>query len=184
MFFGFLNRGRRAQAAADKEVARAGAAVLADGAFTSYSLLGDARAWVEKMRPRQAVKCPCCGLTNKVYKRALTTSMLRHLFDLYRWATEDIRGSSRWYVLGRAGYGTGDASKLLYWGLAERHGKERDRKYRITTLGVSFVNGARKVPSHVYVFDGECIGHTDELVDIGQALGTKFDYDELMRGGD
>ena len=74
-----------------------------------------------------------------------------------------------------------------HWGLAENKPNEDDPSkkhtgfWRITRRGRRFVQGRIRIPSHVYLYDNERWGMTTETkVNIEDALGEPFDYQELM----
>jgi hypothetical protein len=139
---------------------------------------------------REGLVCPCCEQFAKVYKRKLNGAMAASLVLIAR----HFKHSTEWlhvenYLKELPGIPAslrGDFAKLRYWGLIERmegereDGSNRVGYYRITPLGKDFVEGRVKVPGHVYLFNSECIGHSDETLHIGEALGTAFDYAELM----
>ncbi len=81
----------------------------------------------------------------------------------------------------------GDSAKLAYWRLIEtlegerEDGSTRIGYHRITDKGVAFVEGRIRVPKHVFIYDGNHLGFSDETLDIREALGHAFDYGELMR---
>lgn len=130
--------------------------------------------------------CPCCGQFVKLYKRKLTSSMaygLLLLKDKTEWThvenyfkTLDIPSSIR-----------GDISKLVYWKMLERQeGKREDGSnrigyYRITQLGINFVNNMQDVPSHVLIYNNKFQGYSDTRTNIVKFLGNKFNYSELMK---
>ena len=49
-----------------------------------------------------------------------------------------------------------------------------------TSLGVQFVECSLKVPSHVHLYDNSVVGWSDKMVTVVEALGKRFDYQELM----
>lgn len=160
--------------------------------------LAQAKAWLRE-RFDEGADCPCCGQHVKRYKRAVNASMAYVLIVIYRWdrdnpdkfvhvpslVAEASKDNPR-----RAAAVRGDWAKLRYWHLiaempdVERpDGNPRAGYYRITEHGRQFVRGIARVPAHVFVYNEKLLnGHVDELVDIKQALGVKFDYGELMEG--
>jgi hypothetical protein len=52
--------------------------------------------------------------------------------------------------------------------------------YRPTERGIAFAEGRLSVPSHVDLLCGEVIGFWPDAVDVRDALGDRFSYDELM----
>ncbi len=148
--------------------------------------LAEARAAVEIGRETQdGVTCPCCGQFAKVYRRKLNRTMAQALILIYRHA----RGSDEWIhiptLLVRSTL-LGDAAKLAYWGLLEPQVAERDdgsRRvgfYRMTDRGRRFVLGQETIARHVITYNQQVLGFSDEHTTIRQALGDRFNYDELM----
>lgn len=138
-------------------------------------------------RVADGVQCPACSRFAKRYKRKLNSSMAAALIGFYR----HVAGLSEWVhipketQISRLG---GDWAKLSYWGLIEtRVDQEREDNgpnsgfWRITDKGISFVRGEISVPTHVLTYDAAMLGFDDsEMTTIQEALGKKFDYNELM----
>jgi hypothetical protein len=84
--------------------------------------------------------------------------------------------------------GRGDECKLRYWGLIEPmpdvlrdDGSPRVGMWRLTRQGVLFAQNRIRVPSHARVYDGRCLGFDEtKQVSVIDALGTRFNYSELM----
>lgn len=82
---------------------------------------------------------------------------------------------------------TGDITKLRYWNLIEEDlrvredGSKRAGYWKITELGREFAEGKVAVQSHAKVFNAKCYGLEGEPISIQDALGNKFNYDELMQ---
>ena len=142
--------------------------------------LGAAREWL-RHRVDEGATCPCCTQFAKVYRRKINAGMAHALIHMYRHAqTEwfylpDI--TSRWQGRDEAG--------LRYWALIEELQEKREDGgragwWRITPLGHRFVLREVRVPKYARVYDGRCLSLTGEPVSITDALGDKFDYDELM----
>jgi hypothetical protein len=78
----------------------------------------------------------------------------------------------------------GDAPKLRHWELIERAPKEHRGSrgyYRVTQLGIDFINGTVQVPKSYLEYNNGVWGWADEFITIRQALKDKFDFWELMR---
>jgi len=129
----------------------------------------------------KGMKCPCCTQMVKMYRRPMSAGMAVALIAIHRAApagawvdvkTIDVRG--------------GDYAKLRYWGLLEMYPQTPDQAtrhaglWRVTDKGRLFVTGALSVPKYARVFDERPKGLVGSPVDIKQALGTKFNYQELM----
>jgi len=141
------------------------------------------------------VECPVCDQLVKVYKRKLNSSMSLVLISLARLArlagrrdfihvpsfintlplTPAVKAAVR-----------GDWAKLQFWGFlmplaAEREdGSKRTGMYQITAEGVQFAFGHTRVPAYVLITNQNVLGVAKETVDVHQALGKAFRYDELM----
>lgn len=145
--------------------------------------LAAAREWLRD-RVDKGAKCPCCGQFAKVYRRKITSPMARVLIAMYR---HDPTG---WVYLPELGLSRGDEAKMRYWGLVEpmpdsvrKDGSSRVGIWRLTALGRLWVQNSARVPKYVRIYDGRCLGFDDsEMASIVDALGTRFNYSELMEG--
>lgn len=142
--------------------------------FPDSAPLGEAREWLREQVRDDGAKCPCCSQFAKVYRRKLNSGMARSLIRMYLvggrgWVniTTDIPARSR------------EEGKLPYWELAEPH--EIRGIWRVTELGERWVKDMAEVPRHAEVYDGRCLRLLGDPIRIREALGAKFDYDELMR---
>lgn len=156
-----------------------------------HSQLWEVREYVKDGR-EEGITCPCCQQFAKVYKRTIHSAMARSAIDLFhRGAYEG--NPAGWgckipgcYVhLTREGNPGGDEAKLRYWGLLEERVAEPEHGrtsgfWRLTKRGVHFVRDAVVVPKYALIYNGDCLGHEEPLIGIRQALGSKFDYEELM----
>lgn len=77
-------------------------------------------------------------------------------------------------------------NKLRYWGLLDLHDIDPDANtpytglWRITPLGLQFVRGEVEVPEAVFIYDGRKMRSSETTTTLKQALGSKFNYAELM----
>ncbi len=125
--------------------------------------------------------CPCCDQTVKMYQNKLTGYMASILIKFYK---EDW---GKWInPIEQFNTVNGDYAKLRHWGLIEKS-KEKpspDKKasgnWRITQAGIDFVKGRTTVSQKVKLYNNKCWGFTGDKVNIRQALGTKFNFQELM----
>ena len=138
------------------------------------------------------VDCPCCTQVCKIYKRKLNKPMARLLL----WLVHQPEKDPRWYnvhefplIQGRRG--GGDFAKLVHWGLVEECPKDSEDKtrrtsglWRPTKKGIAFARGEVEVLSHVHLYNNVAydVGHA-QWIGIRDALGNKFDYEELMGEG-
>lgn len=125
--------------------------------------------------------CPLCGQHAKMYKRKINAGMARSLIHMYRSA------GTGWIHVKLIGAASREEGKLAYWGLVEEqkgsglHGG-RAGYWRVTDKGRAFLQGQLTVPKYAKVYDGKVRGFEGDPVTIKDALGTKFDYNDLMRG--
>jgi hypothetical protein len=74
---------------------------------------------------------------------------------------------------------------LHHWGLLETK-KNTDKKvrgsglWRLTPLGRDFIYRHVTLPKYAFVFNNRLEKYSEEQVDVVQALGKKFSYEELM----
>jgi hypothetical protein len=137
-----------------------------------------------KQGPRQ---CECCGGTVCVYKRKLNSGMAAVLC----WLVANRMGE--WtHVRQIPAYidqGHHEIGRLAYWQLVERQENADTNKrssgiWRPTRDGASFVLRNMAVPSHAFcgVPGHTILGFEEETITIHEALGDKFNYQELIRG--
>ena len=151
--------------------------------FEASAPLGEVQAWLREQAAGDGARCPCCTQLTKVYRRSLNAGMARALIWMYRAAgtewqkkTDTLRG---------IGAAARDEALLRYWGLLEERNGESGRRvgwWRVTEAGEAFVLGETRVPRHVLVFDGRCLGLDERAgtTSIFDALGDHFDYHVLM----
>jgi hypothetical protein len=132
------------------------------------------------------VLCPCCGRHVQVYKRHLPTDVARFMVLLVRAWLKVPEGRREWIDIRHFSFRGGDYAKAIHWGLAalKENTTDPEKKncglWRPTILGTTFVRGQVKIPSHVFLYLNEVVGHSERLIDIQEALGKKFNYEELM----
>ena len=137
----------------------------------------------------KGVECPCCGQLVKLYKRKLNIGMAVFLISLYKLDQErhdwfharEILALTKSYTTSR------DYCILEYFGLAEPREKDpedTDRRtsgyWRLTDKGREFVLNHINVLSHVLIFNNRYFRAVGKDINIIQALGNKFNYQELM----
>lgn len=131
------------------------------------------------------VVCPCCDGLAQRYKRSIGSTMARLLIATY-WAA---RRDEPWvHVQSKTDAKGGDYAKLRYWGLVEPRGDQRDDGgssgyWRITDLGVAWVERRVRVFKYIYLYQGIYRGYDPDpraVISIEQALGKRFRYDVLM----
>jgi hypothetical protein len=154
------------------------------GGLTNDVTLGDARKWL-KDRVYAGERCPCCHQFSKVYRRAINNTQARALVVIYR-TVGDGWGHLPDLRMALAPHHSNEEPKLRYWGLLEeeltvRPDGGRAGWWRVTALGEQWVSEDVSIPKYVHIYDGERIGQPfGEPTTIRDALGTKFNLDELM----
>lgn len=151
--------------------------------FHDEMTLADAREVLRTMVDDGA-NCPLCTQLAKVYRRRVHASMARGLIQLYR------AGAARDYVHAPTATkrdANVETAKLVYWGLTEEApGKREDGGrpgwYRLTPLGIAFVEGTGTVRKYAHIYDNRVLRMSGDPVTIHDALGKKFNYRELMDG--
>lgn len=139
------------------------------------------KLWL-RARLDQGEHCPLCNQNAKMYRRKINSGMAASLIHMHR-----IAPTGGWVHVHAIGAHSREEGKLAYWGLAEEqtgagmHGG-RAGYWRVTDKGRAFLKGTMTVPKYAKVYNGQCYGLEGDLVSIKDALGTKFNYDELMRG--
>jgi hypothetical protein len=134
---------------------------------------------------KRGTKCRACTQTVALRRRAFNAGMARALIVMYREhgrafqkKTETLRG---------VGSAARDEGQLRYWGLLEEEKSVRPdggRKgvWRVTEKGEAFIQCRVRVHSHAYTFNSQCFGLDGDMITIREALGKKFNLEELLRG--
>lgn len=129
--------------------------------------------------------CPCCDQFVKAYIRSFNSNMAVALLVLYKNRNKGFVHLET--LLTESGHKRcGDASYLRHFKLIEAlkekrdDGSKRNGKYKITGLGIMFCENKVTVKSNFEIFNNKVEGFSGEEVNIHQALGTKFSYQELM----
>jgi hypothetical protein len=139
--------------------------------------LADARAWL-RARVEEGERCPCCTQFAKVYKRQITSTSAAAAIAMYRAARLDPVHLPP--LLKERGIPRADEAKLVHWGLIAADA-DRSAWWRVTPLGGQWILGRISVPRYARIYDGRCLGLVGDPWTVQQALGTRFDYAELMR---
>jgi len=137
------------------------------------------RAWMEPQL-QEGVDCPCCDRLTRIYRRNLNSGMVRFLIDFYkRHGTRQV-SIAQYHVADRQRARHQEYEKLPHWGLIERT-DDSPHLWGITRLGVFFVTGQVSVYKYIWLKHGDiCVQRSAEQIGIRQAIGAKFNYDELM----
>ncbi len=175
------------------------AALPAYGAFTGdpkTTTIEAGKRWARE-RFDKGCTCPLCGQFVKRYKRPLNSSMAVFMIMLRKY--QAAHPSEAWVdvpkLLSTSKTATargGDYAKLTGWGLIEplpdgvrEDGSKRVGLYRMTELGKSWSAGQAAVPKYVFFYNESPLAKQPPVVatvTIEQALGSKFNYADLMKG--
>jgi hypothetical protein len=153
-------------------------------AFPDTMPLGEARILL-RLLVEDGYACPLCTQFAKVYRRKIHSAMAVDAIRCWR-AVEGLEWFDLTRIVGKRG--TGDVTKLRYWGLMVQQEGERDDGsnrvgiWRFTPLGAEWVLARRALPKYARIYDSRCLGLDGDQVTILDALGDGFDYGELMRG--
>lgn len=127
--------------------------------------------------------CPVCSQRVQLYNLKINGIATSDLTRLYKM----VGGfAGRYEHVAKFSQDRGGAfAKLAHWGLIESKTNDDTAKrmsglWCLTQLGKDFVERRARVPQRVYLYNKECKGASKNTVDVIQALGTKFDYSELM----
>lgn len=138
-------------------------------------------------------RCPYCHGNVQIYPRSVNCDIARALilsYKLYKANPGKWMNLSK-YLTKKHGFRSGDYHKAAYWKLLERcpekrpYGKSSSGRWRITKLGLRFVEREYVVPqSHCLEYlhqpiPGCWYGGPRGIVD---ALGRNWNYDKLMAG--
>ena len=143
--------------------------------------IAEARSWLRELVDDGA-HCPVCTQFAKTYRRKIHATMARDLIHVYRKVGTD------WFHVRVIGGHPGDFAKLVYWRLIEpdegvrEDGSTRTGWWRITHAGVAWLSGRTRLPKYARIYDGRCMNLYGDPQTIRDALGARFNYDELMRG--
>jgi len=132
------------------------------------------------------IRCPCCDKFVKRYRRKFNSSMARSLIWLHKQTVTCGSGwvdvplvAPRWLVR------TNQLPSVRWWGLIERHpstdeAKKHSGLWRPTEKGIYFALKKIRVQSTAVTYNGSIVGFEGDEISIEDALGTKFDYAQIM----
>lgn len=149
--------------------------------FKEDMTLADAQAILRTLLD-DGHKCPVCTQLCKVYKRKVHATMARTLIAMYR------QGKRDWVYLPDIPQKSRDSTGMAWWKLIEEENVVRPDGgragwWRVTEVGEKWLTEQIGIPKYAKVYDGRCLGYDrSEYQTIRDALGTRFNYDELMAG--
>lgn len=142
----------------------------------------------------EGAECPVCRQRVQRYHRQITSSMAFGLLTIYiyflkhpekRFVHVPTLAHDQQVPLAIFG---GDFAKLRFWGLIESKSGDRDDGswrngwWGITEKGYQFIQHKILVPKGLAIFNQKPLGLEGDYISIKDALGNKFNYDQLMVG--
>lgn len=135
---------------------------------------------IKKIKP-----CPVCGQKAKEYTRTIDSSLAWSLIALYRANKKDPEKQYHHVNELIKTFSSSGMAKLRFWGLVEpKPNKDKKKKesglYKITNLGIDFAEQKCTVQKYATTYNNEFKGLSGDQINIIDALGTKFNYQQLM----
>lgn len=150
------------------------------GPFHGGMPLSEVRAKVQAER-LTGLNCPACGQFYKIYNRSVTSTIAKHLIEMYN---QTDRFNNGWFHAKNDLGDSGDLSKARHFGIIEQEAdvKEKGRSgfWRLTSTGIGFVVGMYTLPKYALVCKGETKQYEGKQITIENALRNKFNYATLM----
>lgn len=151
--------------------------------FTPNMTIGEAQVTLRRVL-YEGLTCPVCTQYAKIYRWSLYATAAHCLLLLYRaGGTQEFVHTSTLKEMGHKGQG--DHARLRLWGLVEQNEEPRadggkSGWWRVTAEGERFARGESAIPKYAYVYDSRLIRVDGPRVTIRDALGKRFNYDEIM----
>lgn len=149
--------------------------------FPDDMTLGEARdKMADKLFNGESFDCALCTQRCKIYGRKINKTMAKALVTMF------LAGAVYKFVHVPSLDGdTHEASQLSWWGLIEEDSNRRSDGgkagyWKITEKGRQFLNKEITIAKHAKVYDGVVYGFDGDLINIDDALGSPFHYNELM----
>lgn len=135
----------------------------------------------------KGVDCPCCKQFVKLYKRKLNSGMASVLISLYK---ENLKSPGSYihvknFLKENKLHNGHDWTLLKFWHLISEKdqipGEPNNGLWRISSLGNLFVENKLSVPGRMHFYNGKVVKSSEREIYITEALGEKFNYQELMK---
>lgn len=141
----------------------------------------EAKQWLRE-HFQEGATCPCCTQFVKCYPLKIPGTAVRDLIALYR-KTHSGRGYA--HVNEFANLASRSFAKLAYWDLIKAEEnldtqKRTSGMWTLTEKGRQFVRDDIKIPKRAYIYNGKRLKYSEDEVSISEAIGHKFNYQELM----
>ena len=129
--------------------------------------------------------CPACKQRVQLYKRKLASTMA---FALIRFVVHQRKNGNQFTkfssILDNENVTPtqrADWQKLAYFRLIQPN-PDKSAMYKVTQQGFDFVKGNILMPKYANVMNAKVYGYAMDQITIHQALGTKFNLDDLLNG--
>jgi len=148
--------------------------------------LENAKEWAREKMREKAISCPLCAQTIKMYERKFTSSqaafLLRMAFLVGFDTSIEIHYSE---VNDKLGFCCNEYGSIGRWGLIEKCLEKRadgnsNGFWHLTNEGVLFAKGESRISGTIMIYNDRRYAFGGDLIYIKDALGDRFDYDELM----
>lgn len=133
----------------------------------------------------KGTRCQCCGQFAKTYKRKLTATMARGLLKIYVFFEQNP--NSEWvHIHNLRVCNSNEGALLRHWGLiakkidVKEDGNPNTGYYKLTELGRQFVENKVAIPTHIFTYDNNLLGYSEEKEYISGAFWKNFNYREIM----
>ena len=124
----------------------------------------------------EAVTCPCCSQTAKVYSRPINAAMVAALSVVAR-STGGLNNRGIVSAMGKSD-GASQISKLVHWGLVEQ---DREHNWCVTSKGRLFLAGRIKIPARILIYNNLFLGFDErDHVDVLDVAGVEFSLAEVL----
>lgn len=147
--------------------------------------IAESREWIDAHR-EDGVSCPSCDQYAKVYRRKISSSIAEVLIAMHNESKRT--GQEFVHVPSLKAKNSREVSKLVWWGFVEEQKELREDGgragyWRVTEAGELWLKNITTAPKYAVTYNNKLLEMTDdEQVSIVDALGTKFNYSDLMAG--
>lgn len=134
---------------------------------------------------REGTTCPCCNQNVAISRTNLSGRQAKNLALFAEQSMLLDNATYAWVHVtddDRIAAGGGSFAKGRHFGLVEEASKVRidggrAGYWRLLPLGAAFLRGEASIPKYAYLFNGECLGVSEETVTLSQCT-KRFDLRE------
>lgn len=129
----------------------------------------------------KGVECPCCTQHVRLWKHSINSAIARTLIAMYR------KNGTDWVHIMKdihltTMYGIAEFWELIVPKTENDEDKKSSGYWKLTERGRQFVTAQIIIPRYKWVFENKVRRTSTDYVGIGDCLGKKFNYRELMEG--